>query len=156
MNQCPHGFNANAARAGGCRAKTCVSRDRGRWGNPFTRTYSTEAATRPHRERCDVSEFPFSRLALTIRDENDRNRGHHPPNGREQVPVPADRERSLSDGSQRCWREKVFLGHEIASIRWYRRYRATGPNVRLSPLLGEAATALSTRVVAFSRMEDSV
>jgi hypothetical protein len=54
-------------------------------------TYSTEAATRPNRERCDVSEFPFSGLALAIRAGNGRNGDCDPLNSGEKMPVPAGR-----------------------------------------------------------------
>jgi hypothetical protein len=52
--------------------------------------YSTEAATRPNKEHHDSLEFPFPRLTLAIRAENDRNEGYDPPNSREKVPVPAE------------------------------------------------------------------
>ena len=39
----------------------------------------------------DVSEFPFSGLALAIRAGNGRNGDCDPLNGGEKVPVPADR-----------------------------------------------------------------
>ena len=62
---------------------------------------STEAATRPNKEHHDSLEFPFSHLTLAIGAKNDRNGGDDPLNGREKVPVPADRGNSHPDGSRR-------------------------------------------------------
>ena len=39
------------------------------------RTHSTEAATRPYRERCEVSVLPFERLALAIGGEKGHQSG---------------------------------------------------------------------------------
>jgi hypothetical protein len=50
---------------------------------------TTVAATRPNRERRNPFEFPFSHLALAIRDENHQKGGCDALNGREKVPVPA-------------------------------------------------------------------
>jgi hypothetical protein len=67
-------------------------------------------------------------LALAIHAEHDRNEGDDPLNGREKVPVPADRGNSHRDGSRRLWCNKVFFGNEIKLIRWDRSFRVTEPS----------------------------
>jgi len=89
--------------------------------------YSAEAATRPNRGRWDLSEFPFSHLALAIRAENDRNGGCDPLNGRDKVPVPAAVGNWLWDENRVWWDRNFFLTNEIEVIRCYRSYRAVGP-----------------------------
>ena len=63
---------------------------------------STEAATRPHKERRDPFEFLFPHVALAIRDENPPTRGCNALKGRAKVPVPLDRRNSQSYGSPLC------------------------------------------------------
>jgi GAF domain-containing protein len=53
---------------------------------------NTVAATRPNKEHRDSFELPFLYLALAICDENSQQVDCDVLNGRERVPVPADRE----------------------------------------------------------------
>jgi hypothetical protein len=94
---------------------------------------STEAATRPHKERRDPFEFLFPHVALAIRDENLPTRGCNTLKGRAKVPVPLDRRNSQSHGSPLCRCKNTFPGHEIEPMRWYRSFRAAGPHRRRLP-----------------------